>query len=285
MNCEICFHPYDHSKRKPYVLSCPHRFCLSCMTKRLNDKRCPVCEKPIRSKFPNLNLMKTLPESIYDRTRRDLEQVVCETTELKQRLSQHCENKFNSSLQRVQAQRVLFLNKSNELISLLKKNQQILLDEFNSIELLLNKSLNDLRDQSNISDQVKYVKQVLETNELEEFELIELKNSFARKKEDLSQHLDHVDRFNGNYDVIYNENVNVHTGLMAEIKQSKLVVPLVDHGMTTTTASSNHLKPADVNVITSSSNKKSNLTNSAKKIVKRYSIAKRETPKKRRFVL
>ncbi len=224
MNCEICLFPYDHSKRRPYVLSCPHRFCLDCMNHKLNDKKCPLCMKPIRSKFPNLNLMKTLPESNYDKMRKQLENSVHETNDLKRKLSQDSEKKFSQSLAKIRLQRDQFNKQSNELINLIKQNQTRLLDEFNSIENRYNQNLNDLRIQSQIDLQIKYAKNALETNELDENELINLTNDFENKKINLNKNIQQIDEMNVNYDVFYNKNINVQTGLIAEIKKAEKVI-------------------------------------------------------------
>jgi len=180
--------------------------------------------KPIRSKFPNLNLMKTLPESNYDKMRKQLENSVHETNDLKRKLSQDSEKKFSQSLAKIRLQRDQFNKQSNELINLIKQNQTRLLDEFNSIENRYNQNLNDLRIQSQIDLQIKYAKNALETNELDENELINLTNDFENKKINLNKNIQQIDEMNVNYDVFYNKNINVQTGLIAEIKKAEKVI-------------------------------------------------------------
>jgi len=180
--------------------------------------------KPIRSKFPNLNLMKTLPESNYDKMRKQLENSVHEANDLKRKLSQDSEKKFSQSLAKIRLQRDQFNKQSNELINLIKQNQTRLLDEFNSIENRYNQNLNDLRIQSQIDLQIKYAKNALETNELDENELINLTNDFENKKINLNKNIQQIDEMNVNYDVFYNKNINVQTGLIAEIKKAEKVI-------------------------------------------------------------
>ena len=180
--------------------------------------------KPIRSKFPNLNLMKTLPESNYDKMRKQLENLVHETNDLKRKLNQDSEKKFAQSLAKIRLQRDQFNKESNELINLIKQNQTRLLDEFNSIENRYNQNLNDLRVQSQIDLQIKYAKNALETNELDENELINLTNDFENKKINLNKNIQQLDEMNVNYDVFYNKNINVQTGLIAEIKKAEKVI-------------------------------------------------------------
>jgi hypothetical protein len=51
MQCEICLNKYDHSRHKPYFLSCPHTFCIDCLN-RLQENKCPACQSKFQEKFP-----------------------------------------------------------------------------------------------------------------------------------------------------------------------------------------------------------------------------------------
>jgi len=67
MNCEICFEPFDHSAHKPYSLSsCPHTYCTICLD-RLTSNKCPQCSKQIIGKNVNIQLLKLIPKSEYDK--------------------------------------------------------------------------------------------------------------------------------------------------------------------------------------------------------------------------
>ena len=67
MECGICYEQYDHSIRKPHLLSsCGHTYCLSCL-KRLVDYSCPTCKKISIEKYPNNALIEFIPESNYDK--------------------------------------------------------------------------------------------------------------------------------------------------------------------------------------------------------------------------
>ena len=74
MSCDICFNNYDHSIHKPYMLSCPHTFCLSCINK-LSNKKCPNCSISISVKNPNIALLEFIKESIYDKMNDRIKQV------------------------------------------------------------------------------------------------------------------------------------------------------------------------------------------------------------------
>jgi len=67
MECVICVNLYDHSIHKPYSLtSCPHTYCLKCLDK-FNNNNCPQCGIPINGKNLNIELLKLIPESSYDK--------------------------------------------------------------------------------------------------------------------------------------------------------------------------------------------------------------------------
>ena len=219
MDCEICLYPYDHSKRKPYVLSCPHRFCSDCMNRKLVDKKCPLCNKPIRSKFPNLTLMKTLPDSVYDKTKKDVESIVIETNELKVKINQQCERKFTDSLYRLQQQRQQFNKNAIDLINLIKLNQSRVLDEFNAIEADINKNFNEIKEQSQIDLDMKYAKSSLDNNDLDDLELMNLKENFELKKFNLIHNIEQMDKFNADYDILYNETIDVKNGVFVQLKK------------------------------------------------------------------
>ena len=114
MDCDICLNPYDHSKHKPFSLTCPHTVCLECLNK-LNTKYCPHCKEQIKAKYPNLALIKLIPESEYDKIRNKLEKTIIEVNDLKQKLTTECENKLESGLTR-------FKSLKNEVKMLLERN-------------------------------------------------------------------------------------------------------------------------------------------------------------------
>lgn len=61
MNCEICFESYNHSKHKPYVLSCGHTFCSECLAiLRSYTYICPTCREPIANEIPNYSMLGLL---------------------------------------------------------------------------------------------------------------------------------------------------------------------------------------------------------------------------------
>jgi len=74
MQCGICFENFDHSKRKPFaMIPCTHTLCIECINK-LNEKICPICNKPFTDKNPNWYLLDLVPESSYDSLKKKLEQ-------------------------------------------------------------------------------------------------------------------------------------------------------------------------------------------------------------------
>ena len=64
MNCKICFQPFDHSFRQPYILHCTHTYCRSCVN---TEQMCPICNIKIDDKILNLALLESIPLSNYDK--------------------------------------------------------------------------------------------------------------------------------------------------------------------------------------------------------------------------
>ncbi len=220
MNCENCLNPYDHSKRKPFIISCPHRFCSDCIGHKLNDKKqCLICQKPIRSKFPDLTLMKVLPLSTYDKTRRELETCLHETKELEIKQNNLCETKFSASFTALRTQREEFTRKSNDLINLIKKCQANFLLDLDQVENKLHTNLKEIKSQSEIETKVKRAKTALDTNELDEPQLITLRDEFQNKNSELIQNITNLDKMNEFYEIIYNTNINMNTGIIATLKK------------------------------------------------------------------
>lgn len=67
MECDICFEKFDHSLNKPVALiRCLHTICSACL-KRLKEKKCPTCNRPIEDSETNWHLLKHVAESEYDK--------------------------------------------------------------------------------------------------------------------------------------------------------------------------------------------------------------------------
>lgn len=128
MNCQICLNPFDHSKFKPYSLSCPHTVCISCINS-LIAKECPNCKTEITIFNPNLALLELIPESSYDKLKKELFTLLCETSELKSKVDADREQKLKVDCSKVKETKEQIKSETKYLIEILKVNEQFLLSE------------------------------------------------------------------------------------------------------------------------------------------------------------
>lgn len=132
MNCEICEKPFNHSDRHPYILSCPHTFCLHCVN-HLKKSACPNCHVAITIKNQNLALLSFIPKSNEEILSPQIVEAIDEIEYLRE--------KFNE--------------KSNVLKN---KLENLVLNQYNfeSLKDEIKKSIDKLKDfnKSGIEDQL-----------------------------------------------------------------------------------------------------------------------------------
>ena len=133
MNCEICFNPYDHSIHKPYVLSCPHTFCIGCVN-QLTVNKCPTCNTEISIKNPNIALLNLIPESSYDKLKAAFEKTLNELTDIMNTVNVKGEPKLIEFLEKVISTRNSIKNEISKFIELVKSSEEEQLDQLKSIE-------------------------------------------------------------------------------------------------------------------------------------------------------
>ncbi len=148
MQCEICLNVYDHSKHKPFFLSCPHTFCVECLN-RLKENKCPACQKPYAERYPNLALLQLVPRSPYDLLKSDLENCLNDIADLKVKLDECSDRKLKDNLVKITCLRADIKKKTNEIINSIQNLQKKLLNETCNIEVLLRKkyTINLIDDQ------------------------------------------------------------------------------------------------------------------------------------------
>lgn len=223
MDCDICLNPYDHSKHKPFSLTCPHTVCLDCLNK-LNTKHCPNCKEPIKAKYPNLALIKLIPESKYDKLRNQLEKNTVEANDLKQKLNKQFEIKLQENLDKIKSIKEEINSRTAELINLILKNQKRLLDETSMFEASLQLNLRKLRVDNQMEIKLNDAKLCLERNVLNETELDDLNCEIENIKEIITKMVNELNKMNENYKFILNKNVDTDTGIFGELKTSEKVV-------------------------------------------------------------
>ena len=93
MNCGICKKPFNHSDRQPYILSCPHTFCLHCVN-HLKKSACPNCNVAFTDKHLNSALLEMIssyifiPKSNEEMLRPQIEQAIDEIESLRRKFNE-----------------------------------------------------------------------------------------------------------------------------------------------------------------------------------------------------
>lgn len=220
MDCDICLNPYDHSKHKPFSLTCPHTVCLECLNK-LNTKYCPHCKEQIKAKYPNLALIKLIPESEYDKIRNKLEKTIIEVNDLKQKLTTECENKLESGLTRFKSLKNEINEKTADLINSIMQHQKKLLEELNTYENSLKYSIKKLKIDSRIENSINEGRNGLEKNLLNEDEMIKLNNDIASNTYILHKMLMEINKLNQVYEFSNRQDNFNELGFFGEIISKK----------------------------------------------------------------
>ena len=227
MNCDICFAAFDNSIHKPYSivsvvpnidssksLVCLHTYCLSCWDQMsLTLKRCPKCNKLIKGKTLNTELLKQLPESEYDKIKdsslKTFDESIVHLNELKQSIKVNREQKLKQHETQIDLVKKIITDETLKLISYLKQNEENLLNECDQnlkelpVDLDSNKYENNVLFQIDLSSREKIVK-----NELSKDELNELTNKIAEIKEKLNATLNVVNIYEKPFNFIPNKISN-----------------------------------------------------------------------------
>jgi hypothetical protein len=212
MSCQICFNPYDHSLYKPYTLTCQlHTFCVSCIG-RFNERKCPVCNKSFKKSFPNLALLEVIPESNYDKLKAESFKILNELNEIKTNFTNKRDEKLNKYLKQISEIKDAINNEADNLVKLVKDNQEKLIKEANSIEMNLKKkfSLNTIIDENQ-------TKINLEHNNFYEEQLSLLIKEIKESKINMEKTSSFIENFKENYKFNLTESLN-KSFVIGEIK-------------------------------------------------------------------
>lgn len=221
MSCQICYNAFDHSKHKPYFLSCPHTFCLECLD-RLADSKCPTCKKQFNAKYPNLALLEFIPESTYDTAKHNLERTLNEANELKKIIVRDYEQLLSENLNKIKSLKRNINTSANEMINLIKLNQTKLLKQANCYEQSILKQIEHFKLDDTIDDKIAYTKLGLSKNGLDESELTRLNSELNEMKLELIK-IKKMSRLNNNYEFIKYKTINSETGAFGEITSNETV--------------------------------------------------------------
>jgi hypothetical protein len=145
MNCEICFELYNHSKNKPYVLSCGHTFCIECLTALRNYTYiCPTCREPISNEIPNYSILGLLINDHNELLKQAISKQFNELESIKTKFH----SKYDKELKVSKIITDIFINEQKlEAISKQTKNTLNQMDQ-NGLTTLINQ-LDKIKDEMN----------------------------------------------------------------------------------------------------------------------------------------
>ena len=222
MNCKICFNQYDHSVHKPYMLSCPHTFCISCINKFKTNK-CPTCSLKISAKHPNIELLELVPESMYDQLKVTSEKALNEINEIKSALKSKSEAKLNKCLNKINSARCSIKNETKKFVKLVKTSEENFLSELNEIELKVKKELTSTKEEI-LEAKIRYEKHSIEKNLFSEEQLTKSIETSKENKIVLKRLERKVEEFKENIQFSVNESVSLKDGMIAKIETNDKVI-------------------------------------------------------------
>lgn len=204
MSCKICFNNYDHSKHKPYQLSCPHTYCINCLNK-LKSNKCPVCNLKIVNKNPNIALLELIAESEYDNLKKNLSKNIIEINNSKNSLALKSEIKLKEHITRLKSIKNYINKETTGSIELLRKKQFDLNRKINLLEDDLIKNLFQFNIEEKMTIKISKAKNSIETNQLDEQELAILADEIEKIKTKINQLVNQIDLFQRDYEFILKE--------------------------------------------------------------------------------
>ena len=190
MNCQVCYSCFDHSRHKPYSLSCPHTFCISCLNQLKNDL-CPLCKNKIKSKHPNLALIEVLPKSSYDLLKEESLKHYYEASELIQTLN----NAQETKLVEIKKAREQIKATSDLWIKIVKTHNRELIAKVDALHGKTKEDLNKYNVSKDSTIKLNSLKQLLENNELDEIELNMLNDENIERKSNISKSLNEIENY------------------------------------------------------------------------------------------
>ncbi len=222
MSCKICFNQYDHSIHKPYMLSCPHSFCISCLNK-LTANKCPECKAIITMINPNIGILELIPESLYDQLKATAKKNCIEVIELNDDLKSKRESQLEATLNKINSTRNRIRNETNQFIRLVRRSEENLFNELNKLESMEKTKYSD-NDQKILDKSIKNMKKSIESDSLNLDELKEFISIAKSACETLHIHLSDAPEFNiQNIEFNPFKSVSLEDGLIGEIKTQKKV--------------------------------------------------------------
>ncbi len=221
-SCQICLEPYDHSIRKPYSLSsCPHTYCLSCLQK-LPNKKCPQCTAKIKRKNLNIALLDLIPESNYDKLKAESLKAIIQLNETKTDLKKNRQINLSVHQTNLTSMKKTIGDETNKLIDILKKNEEILTNECDTMLANIKASLDSNKYENKSGFEIALdTRDAVEKNKLNEDELKNLNKKISEINQQLNQLSDEIKLCEYNYKYISNI-ISLDTLLIGKIINEKV---------------------------------------------------------------
>ncbi len=218
MNCQICLNNFDHSKVKPYTLSCLlHTICISCIN-GLKNKKCPICDTIIEVIKPNLALLELIPESEYDKLKKVTLNRISNTIEKEQQLNKIKESKLKELLAQIKQIKETIADKTSGLIDSILQNQAKLLEETSFLKKEIKTHFANVRDL-----ELNDGKQIVESNVYNDQELTNLNDKLLEKQANIENLIEKANGFTENIVFSMNSSIGTLDPQIGEIKTNKKV--------------------------------------------------------------
>jgi len=223
LSCQICMEKYDHSKFKPYNLSCPHTFCLNCTDRIQKCQKCPVCSKEVTSRYPNLALLDFIQESEYDILKREITKILNETNETKSNLKIQQETRVAENMRKLEfikanIEKTTIDNVCDEVFVALQTNKTKLINEIDHLQMKIKETLDLYIVSDSIDDELSQNKIKLDLDQLSNQELLRLKPRFEAMEGYLINQLKEILDFNESHEFILNENIDPKKPMVGQFK-------------------------------------------------------------------
>ncbi len=222
MNCKVCFNHFDHSIRRPFVLSCQHTFCVSCINK-LKSTKCPSCNMSITNKNLNTSLLEFLSESTYDKLKSKLLETLNEINEIKNEIPNKRQAIFNENLSTLKEIKDRINSEIDQFLDLVYSNKTKLLNEIIEIENELKKEMSQSNLEMEILEKVIVTKPLVENNTWDEEQLKKLADERLNMKMQIEQISDKIESFKENFEFLVYDCVQIKDGVIGEIKTNQKV--------------------------------------------------------------
>lgn len=219
MECEICVKPYDKSKRQPFVVSpCSHTFCIECLQK-LDLKQCRTCNKEIRGKNTNWALLQLVPESNFDTLKAKVQNTFEQAESSRQNFEELRQNHFEENFKRIKMFKHEIKVQRELIDELLHNHYQSINLEVDVLEEEESKKRMEIVEQEdNLKQQLIQAKQDIDSNNLDESELLKLNDELASIHLNMNKCISEKDKWH-DYMFVNNKNVFLENNLIGKIEQ------------------------------------------------------------------